>query len=67
MSNFAHFDKPIEELSDRELAKFYVGLHFEADPGSEQNQKNYEAFKAELPTRSKWLQDEIAFINTIII
>lgn len=65
-TNFAYFNKPIGECSDKELIDFYVAFCNGADPNDPQDQKDYECFKAETLKRSKEFQDKIAEIDSIL-
>lgn len=66
MNNFAYFNKPINECSDKELVDFYVAFCNGADPDNEQDQKDYKEFKAEVPKRDKKFQDIIAEIDSVL-
>lgn len=66
MANFAYFNKPINECSDKELIGFYVAFCDCADPNNEQDQKDYVEFKRELSKRDKVFQEIIAEIDSII-
>lgn len=66
VDNFAYFEKPIGECSDQELIDFYVAFCTGADPNSEQDQKDYKKFKAEVPKRNKEFQDTIIKIDSIL-
>lgn len=66
MANFAYFNKPISECSDKELVDFYVAFCNGADPGNEQDQKDYDEFKAEVPKRNREFQDIIAKIDSVL-
>lgn len=66
MNNFAYFNKPIGECSDKELIDFYVAFCNGADPDNEQDQKDYKEFKQEVPKRNKEFQDTIAKIDSVL-
>lgn len=66
MANFAYFNKPINECSDKELIGFYIAFCDCADPNNEQDQKDYVEFKRELPKRDKAFQEIIAKIDSIL-
>ena len=66
MANFAYFNKPINECSDKELIGFYIAFCDCADPNNEQDQKDYAEFERELPKRDKVFQEIIAEIDSIL-
>ncbi len=64
--NFAYFNKPITECSDKELISFYIAFCNGADLNNEQDKKDYSIFKAEIPNRSSDFQSEIILIDSIL-
>lgn len=65
-NNFAYFNKPINECTDKELIDFYAAFRNGADPTNIFDCRDYEEFKAEVPKRSKEFQDTIAKIDEIL-
>lgn len=66
MRNFAYFQKPIGECSDKELIGFLILFLNGADPSDPYDIRLYEEFEAEVPNRSKEFQSKVEHLKNVI-
>lgn len=66
MSNFAYFQRPINEVSNQELISFAISFLNSADGDNPDDVKNWEEFKAEVSNRDMKFQQDVAHLESVI-
>ena len=66
MSNFAYFQRPINEVSNQELISFAIAFLNGADYSNPDDVREWEEFKAEVSNRDIEFQQNIAYLESVL-
>ena len=66
MANFSYFDKPIENIDDSSLIRWYIAFCNGADIHNSEDCRDYAEFIAEVPNRNKEFKDSVRYIDSVL-